>query len=70
MDVIYMAYGVKICGATDYNEYGVVLNFNIFSGDEMLEKICEYSSPTSTGIPDSNETSVIGFLSAVSRSSK
>jgi hypothetical protein len=33
-----MAYGVKICGATDYNEYGVVLNLNIFSGDEMLEK--------------------------------
>ncbi|XP_046657444.1 uncharacterized protein LOC124350686 [Daphnia pulicaria] len=63
-DVIYMSHGLEMDAASNDSFYDVVPNFTIFSGDKMMEKLKELNSPESSGIPDSHNSAVDGFLSA------
>ncbi len=63
-DVIYMSHGLEMDAASNDSFYDVVPNFTIFSGDKMMEKLIELNSPESSGIPDSHNSAVDGFLSA------
>ena len=60
-DVIYMAYGVDIIPSTSESLGGVLPNFTMCSGEELLETI---ETCTFTGVPDCKEPTVHGFLSA------
>jgi hypothetical protein len=38
-DVYYMAFGVQLTRATKNEQCGVIPNFTMFSGEELLQKI-------------------------------
>jgi hypothetical protein len=56
-----MAYGVDIIPSTSESLCGVLPNFTMCSGEELLETI---ETCTFTGVPDCKEPTVHGFLSA------
>jgi hypothetical protein len=48
-----------------YGKRGVIEDFTIFSGDEMIDQCRQYMSKDSVGIPKSVLPNVHGFLSAM-----
>ena len=64
-DVYYMAFGVQLTRATKNEQRGVIPNFTMFSGEELLQKIGIIKVSESQKTPKSFE-GVDGYLYSLS----
>ncbi len=63
--VIFMSYGVEISMGTKRS--GVIENFTIFSGNELLQRITFYIADERKGIPNFTLPNVDGYLSGMTK---